>query len=121
LPGLLTLIVVVFGWLVHELRRVPARTGSREPLTDIAAKGDSMTVDAPWRRAAAENGHVVENQPAQVAPPAKRVPPRAMPDPTHPPQWTKPLAVPTAPKPPDPFVPPPIAVDPERGHHSNVQ
>jgi len=45
--------------------------------------------------------------------------PTDLPDPSRPPQWTPPLATPGDPMPPDPFVEPPIAVDPDHGRHQD--
>jgi hypothetical protein len=60
----------------------------------------------------------------QAGPRAERVkivPPSAMPDVAHPPQWTRPRAIPGPPKPPDPWTPPTLSTSAERGHHANVE
>jgi hypothetical protein len=103
-------------FLVHEARRGP----NASAVTTAAPPGEPP----PGRRGPPR--FAPGSQPAPVAeipipperqlPPVVRIPPRDMPDPAHPPQFTKPLAEPNPnPVPPDPFVPPPMVQDPNRG------
>lgn len=104
-------LVVAGIALMNQVRGGPPKPREvAQPLTDVAAKAPAIDVDpseAPERRL------------ARLAPSSQAVrpavPPAEMPDPARPPQWTKTLAAPGPPQPPDPFVPPPIAVDPDRG------
>jgi hypothetical protein len=83
-----------------------------QPLTCVAGAPSRVAIapeDAPQRRLAALSpGKRSVAEPRAVAP-------SLMPDPHHPPQWTMPLATPAAPRPPDPFVLPSLAVDASRG------
>jgi hypothetical protein len=112
LAGFGAALLVAAIVLVDQLRGGPPKprdTVSR-PLTDVAARPPVVGVDpseSPEKRLARLGP---ASQPAKAA-----TPPREMPDPSRPPQWTEPLATPGTPQPPDPFVPPPIAVDPNRG------
>ncbi|HEY3352248.1 MAG TPA: hypothetical protein VGQ83_03300 [Polyangia bacterium] len=109
-------LVVAGVALVNQVRGgAPARRAAAPaPLTDIAAQPRPVAVgpdEGPARRLAALPA---ATQPAAGAPPV--VPPSQMPDPARPPHWTgTPPRVPPTPTPPNPFVPPPIAQDPERG------
>jgi hypothetical protein len=82
------------------------------PLTDLAPRPTRTPLfeSEPKRgdRAAARP------RPTRDAPP-RRIAPKLMPDPAHPPSWTATLAAPPPPDPPDPFVAPPIVVDPNHG------
>lgn len=126
------LLVLATAVVMTELQAPPRRTPEpTAPLTDVAGPAPVAPVspgEQPHRRLAqgpppAQPGQPPETAPtssqvpSQVpeAPPARVVAPSLMPDPAHPPQWTKPLALPSTPSPPDPLTPPPIAVDPERG------
>lgn len=114
--ALAILAVAVLGAAVlvlRELREEPplpttaAGKAETAPLTDVAGPARRA-----WRPPVTEG----------LAPPvaaataeAPAVPPSLMPDPSHPPQGTAPLATPGAPTPPDPARPPALAQDPERG------
>lgn len=132
------LLVLVIAVVTAELLEPPRATPEpTEPLTDVAGAAPAVQVrpeEAPHLRQVQPPAPVPQpSQPGQAqgtaeppppvpeAPPAKVVPPSLMPDPANPPQWTKPLAVPSTPKPPNPFEPPPIAVDPERGRHPHAE
>ncbi len=121
------LIVVLLFLLVREVRTAPssdkdsADPSRKEsnPLTDVAPRqrrlsGPSMDT----RRPAATNEDGEEQPRAKPAP--YKLPPD-LPDPSNPPQWTEPLAVPGEPRPPDPFTPPEIAQDPDRGRRPSDQ
>jgi len=102
--------------LVLAVRRPPAHASdARAPLTDVAGAAPIVSIspsEAPSRRVA----------PAEVDSAATKVVlPTEMRDVVHPPQWTRPRAVPGTPKPPDPSIPPPMTVDPERGHHPDTE
>ena len=114
--------------LVREVRQVPPSPtvepgkGEIAPLTDVAPASrrsvPEATPVAPRRSPRPESMRPA--QPADAsrsaqALPTVVVPPSLMPDPANPPQWTKERAVPGEPTPPDPFVPPEIEQDPERG------
>jgi len=122
------LLVILSGGLIigafvllNQLRGgAPARpTPPPTPLTDVAARPRPVAVTPPedpavrLARLRAASTQPLASQP--TAPPAKVVLPKEMPDPSRPPQWTRPLASPGPPQPPDPFVPPPIVQDPDRG------
>jgi hypothetical protein len=106
-PALLGLALTLSALLVAAVRRVPKRDAAGgTPLTDLAPA-------APPR--------VAGSSPTRPPPTLKRgpltarVPPADMPDPAHPPQWTRMLAEPGPPSPPDHEQPPPIIQDPDRG------
>jgi len=87
------------------------------PLTSVAARAPSADVrpdETPQERMA-------RLQLPAEEPRVKRILPRAMADVSHPPQWTRPRALPAPPAPPDPWTPPEAATNAERGHHSNVE
>ena len=93
-----------------QAQPVPAQ--NKAPLSSLAPAAKPVTVfaaEGPSKRLAK----------LQLDPPPQQEVHGVLPDvgidPKHPPQWTKPLAL--APKqvtPPNPFVEPPLAVDPER-------
>jgi len=121
---------VLVSALLEPPHHVPEPTA---PLTDMAGATPEVLIhpeERPDRRLAQRAlarspGHAAEGAPEEkgprMPPAARGVPPSLMPDPSHPPQWTRPLAVPTTPSPPDPFVPPSLVVDPERGRHSQAE
>lgn len=123
------LVVVLLFLLVREVRTAPPRDKdsadpSRKeanPLTDVAPRQRRVPGMGPSmddRRAAATNEDGVEQPRAKPGP--YKLPPD-LPDPANPPQWTKPLAVPGEPRPPDPFTPPEIEQDPDRGRRPSDQ
>jgi hypothetical protein len=101
--------------LVNQVRGgLPTRPAAPpSPLTDVAARPRAAPVTPDERPERRRAPLPPSTQP--TAPPLKAVPPALMPDPAHPPQGTRPRALPGPPRPPDPFVPPPIAQDPDRG------
>ncbi len=121
------LLVLATAVVMSELQEPPRHTPEpTAPLTDVAGPSPEVTVstgEEPHQRLTDGSRPPPSGQPEETgttkpvpeAPPARVVLPALMPDPAHPPQWTKPLALPSTPSPPDPMVPPPIAVDPERG------
>jgi hypothetical protein len=127
------LLVLAIAVVMAEFQQPPRHTPEpTAPLTDVAGPAPVVSVsprEEPHRRLAEHPppGQPVPppgtdtRPPVPEAPPARVVLPSLMPDPAHPPQWTKPLALPSTPSPPDPSVPPPIAVDPERGRHPHAQ
>jgi hypothetical protein len=116
------LVVAAFAYGVREMRRVPASSAAPSgPITDLAGS-PPYTVqfhndESPEQRLNAQQAA----SGAPAAGPVIVVMPSQMPDPAHPPQWTAPRADPPIPKPPDPFVPPPVTVDPSPGHHTNAE
>ncbi len=126
-----TLIVLATAAVVAELLEPPRpSTEPTSPLTDVAGPAPAVSVsprEEPLRRQAeqpAQPGPSPETStptPVPEAPPARVVPPSLMRDPAHPPQGTKPLALPSTPSPPDPSIPPPMQVDPERGRRPQVE
>lgn len=122
-------VAVALILLVREVKRAPARSRSREddraetsPLTDVAGRSRQSlpaSAHAPAPRTpgttAGPGGPTIgaDGRPA-AAPPPYILPPD-LPDPSSPPQWTEPLATPGEPRPPDPFVEPQVAQDPNRG------
>jgi len=112
--SVVALLFVATGLVVNEARKPPgssAKKNERGPLTDVArAKRPSIEIPAPSRLVPAPGSAV---QP--VAIPAEVIPPEEMEDPSNPPRWTKSLAEPGPPEPPDPNTPPPMVVDPDRG------
>jgi hypothetical protein len=122
------LLVLATAVLMTELQEPPRHTPEpTSPLTDVAAAAPGVELrpeEEPSARqgarspdplATATPGASAPVPRGPEAPPARVVPPSLMPDPANPPQGTRPLALPSTPSPPDPFMPPPIAVDPERG------
>lgn len=104
------LLVMAIAVLIAELQEPPRHSPEpTSPLTDVAGTAPAVGVRP------APPGAPDSPRPGPEAPPARMVPPSLMPDAANPPQWTRPLALPSTPSPPNPFVPPPIAVDPERG------
>ncbi len=120
--GLLVMVaaLVTGARAVNAILRIPAhQSDPMHPLTDLAPRSIPPLVDvqgAPLARGALPAGAAAVKLPA---PPT--ILPTTMPDPMHPPQWTTPRAIPGPPNPPDPQVPPPMRVDPERGHHTNTE
>jgi hypothetical protein len=102
--------VLLFGAAVLLLRAITRPVVHADlggaPLTDLAPRPTRTPL-------------FVEQAPQRSPPPqlvkARWVAPQKMPDPAHPPTWTRVLAAPPAPEPPDPFIDPPMAVDPNRG------
>jgi len=122
--GVLVLVFLIV--LVREARKAPkGRAGATDsskrqnsPLTDVAPRRSGTRTDRPEMNVPRPTA--VEPRTGQ--PRAKAAPyvlPADMPDPSNPPQWTKPLAVPGEPRPPDPFTPPEIAQDPDRGREKH--
>lgn len=122
-------LVLAIAVVMTALQQPPRRTlEPAAPLTDVAGPAPQVSV-SPMEQPHVRRADVPPpgQQPgisSRTSPPASQVPeapparvvlPSLMPDPAHPPQWTKPLALPSKPSPPDPFTPPPMAVDPERG------
>jgi len=95
------------------------------PLTELAGKAPVVDVrpeEAPHQAPNPLRAQPPRNTPERLATSVSDdVSPSLMPDPTHPPQWTQPLAVPSPPSPPDPFEPPPVFVDPTRGRQTHVE
>ena len=112
--GVAALAFLAVAMLVYEARKPPPAPGKgdgRAPLTDVA-RANQRPLEGPMSAPVAlPSGSAA--QPEAV--PAEVIPPDEMPDPAHPPRWTAPLAEPGAPVPPDPFTPPPMVVDPDRG------
>ncbi|MCG8419091.1 MAG: hypothetical protein MJE77_14240 [Proteobacteria bacterium] len=114
-------VLVSLMLLVREVRRVPSRPapapgkGEVAPLTDVAPRARRTVPDNPPvvpERARALDDSAAGTPTATAAP---AVPPALMPDPANPPQWTRSRAMPGEPTPPDPFTPPDIEQDPDRG------
>jgi hypothetical protein len=109
--GLLVAALVLLNQVRGGGPRHPAAPAS--PLTDVAPAprvAPPTAAESPEQRLARLPP---SSQPEAPAPPV--VLPKDMPDPSRPPQWTQPLTTPKAPVPPDPFKPPEIAQDPNRG------
>jgi len=114
------LLFIAVGFMVNEARKPPAsksRLDRTNPLTDVARQnhGSGPAPLAPLLPAPAADS---SPQPEAVAP--DPIPPEDMADPSNPPRWTKPLAEPGPPNPPDPFTPPPMEVDPDRGRRGDT-
>jgi hypothetical protein len=120
------LLVLALAVGVTELQEPPRHTPEpTAPLTDVAGPAPVVPVstreEPPRRLAERPAPETATLAPVPEVPPTQVVAPSLMPDPAHPPQWTKPLALPSTPSPPDPSIPPPIAVDPERGRRPQEQ
>jgi hypothetical protein len=133
--ALMVLACVVVGFLfllVREVRKPPAKAGGQSakekaetsPLTDVAPRQS--------RRPSESGGGKPEPAPPppqqtetsayqKVAEPAPYILPPDMPRPFNHPPATPVLADPGEPTPPDPFVEPEIAQDPDRGRRPEDQ
>lgn len=100
---------------------IGVREVMKPPAAPPAASGGSMTDLAPTATVTVTVGGPVAPNAADATPTpvptTAVVAPSAMADPANPPRWTEPLAMPGVPAPPDPFNPPPLAVDPSRGRN----
>jgi hypothetical protein len=118
-------VMALAVYLVREVRRVPSAPPTRERTSDVV-----VPHARPWQPGGGILGYRTPTSQPQPAPtgageipipperqlkPVKRILPKDLPDPSNPPQYTRPLASPPAhPVPPNPFVPPPIRVNPDR-------
>jgi hypothetical protein len=126
------LIVIIFAAFVglgaiavHLMRKtVEPERKPAEPLTDVAPErtgaphlsGDPHKRLEILRRERAERRKRRAGEAGEKTLPPKKVrPPELMPDPNDPPRWTRTIARPREPRPPDPSVPPPLDIDPETG------
>lgn len=117
IAGAVAIVIAALLLAVREVRRVP------RPTHDPQEPAPSLTDIAPAAaRPLAPRGA------RPLAPRADEATPEALPEPvvlptefdvTAPPLLTAPLAVPGEPTPPDPFVEPVIAQDPDRGRRGD--
>lgn len=109
---LLALIILpIYGRVREDSQRQTRRAVAESYVTDVALEAPPVHVmasEGPQERLR----RLGLQEPPQAN--ALRAPSQRM-DATRPPQWSEPLAMPSAdPEPPDPWTAPPVTVDPER-------
>jgi hypothetical protein len=122
--AVLTGVIALAVFLVHEVRKVPTQPPTRERTSDVVVPrvdrqyptgSDLFARGAPQSQPAPGPTNEIPIPPERQLQPVKRIMPKDLPDPHNPPQYTKTLAAPPAnPTPPNPFVPPPIEMNPDR-------